>query len=169
MLKEVQKGYVFPRIPLNLTLPEDYPDIGCISNIAVIPEINDFRQGRDEIEIKGSYQVSVSYIKAETRPHMHVGDRVLNCKDFFGQLKLQADGLFSEEEDQESRDVSGELYTVNFTRPFHTFVDLEAVSRSRYHRPFMAVERVHLEPAEGRLLKGELVLWLATRPRRSGW
>ena len=170
-LQDIQKNFIFPRIPLSFTLPEEYPEVATISNVSVTPEISGFGFNRDELEIQGTYQVTVSYFKPLIRSDEGPAPvRACNCEDFFGSLKLQADGCIAEYEEP-SRSGEGkdthELYTVSFTKPFHTFVDLEFIHRPRSFRPSIVVEKVDLAPADGRGLKGELVFSLTNRNRRN--
>lgn len=139
MIEEIPRGFLFPRIPLSFTLPDSYPDVECISNISVIPKIRNFRLGRDEMEISGSYETTVSYFKVPTGSGNEVRENRYNPK---------------------------ELYTASFSRPFHTFVDLESINSSKPFRPLIVVDRIDLEPAKGRGFKGELVLELINRGRR---
>lgn len=169
VVQEIQKNYVFPRIPLKFQLPDNYPEVGCISSISVVPEIRDFRLNRGEIEIRGSYQVTVSYFEAlkQSEPDKL---REIKCDDFFSYLQIQADGLITDSGEEPAMGTgqsSQELNTVQFERPFHTFVDLEFISRPRTFKPGLIIERVDLEAGEGHSLKGELVLSLVNRPRRT--
>lgn len=170
-IPKVWKSYVFPRIPLKFELPESYPGAGKISSVTVVPKIRNFRFERDELEIKGSYQVTVSYFKAFPEPIPYpVEQAELQYDGFFSHLKLQSDGFFADrEEDYPAGPVNpaAELYTVQFLRPLHTFIDLEFVGRTRNYRPGLVVEKVEVEGGEGRLLKGELVLGLVNRGRRT--
>lgn len=173
LFREVQKNYIFPRIPLNLSIPETYPDLGNISNISVTPEVTNFKYSREEMEIEGQYQLAVSYYKAVSETDYGPPElRELENDDFFGHLKLEADGLFADE-DQDGyvnvRNNSTELYTVHFTRRFHTYVDLEFINRPRYFRPGIVVEKVELAPDSTRVLKGELILSLINKSRRRSW
>lgn len=172
-VQDFQKNYIFPRIPLNSTLPDDYPDLGRISNISVAPQIKEYHFSRDELEILGFYEITVSYFKKVSLPdHKPAGLKELHCDDFFSSMKIQADGLFGEcgEEVLSGRqENTQELYTVQFTRPFHTFIDLEFITRPRSFKPAIIVEKVELNSEDERILKGELVLGLVNRLRRNTW
>lgn len=169
VIKESQKSYVFPRVPLNISLPKDYPDIGEISNVTVIPEINDYRYNRNELELWGSYQLFISYQKAQPGADEEPEElRELECDEFFSHLKLQADGLFRDEE-QLSAQKASELYTVQFTRTFHTYVSTDFISRPRLFKPLIIVERVDVKSKDNRSIKGELVLGMINKPRRGPW
>lgn len=167
---DIQKTYIFPRIPLNFKLPEDYPDAGVISNFSVTPEITNFKYNRDEIELEGKYTVVVSFYKTEPEPVSSTD--VLpesEADDFFSRLELKENGLLSEYSGKAASKIkrnSLELYTVHFSREFHTFVDLEFITRPRVFRPGMVVEKAGFESVDGRNLKGEIVLGLINRPRR---
>lgn len=170
LFREVQKSYIFPRIPLNLSIPDNYPDMGSISNISVIPEVTNYKYCREELEIEGQYQLAVSYYKAVSEADSGPSElRELECDDFFSHLKLEANGLFADEDQEDSVNVrknSAELYTVHFSRPFHTYVDLEFINRPRSFKPAIVVEKVGLIPDTLRKLKGELVLSLINKSRR---
>lgn len=170
LFREIQKNYIFPRIPLNLSIPDTYPDLGSISNITVIPEVTNFKYSREELEIEGQYQLAVSYYKAVSDTEYGPPElRELECDDFFSHLKLEADGLFADEEQADSvngRKNSAELYSIDFTRQFHTFVDLEFINRPRSFRPGIIVENVELVADTVRNLKGELILSLVNKSRR---
>ncbi|MBU7007812.1 hypothetical protein [Phosphitispora fastidiosa] len=168
---ETKKMIVFPRIPLKLNLPSGYPKAGKISNISIAPEISEYRVSRSEMEIKGSYQITVSYFQAcdkedQTPPEL----KEVENDDFFCHLRLQADGLFVDEEDDYSGNtgLGAELYTVHYTRPFHTFVDIQLIERPRQYKPGMIVEKADLT-SDGSGLSGELVLGLVNRARRRSW
>ncbi|PKM81415.1 MAG: hypothetical protein CVU89_09185 [Firmicutes bacterium HGW-Firmicutes-14] len=169
-LRDIQKSYIFPRIPLRLELPENYPDIGNISNVSVVPEIKVYRYSREGLEIKGSYQIIVSYFSALPNEDEEVTEfRELEEDDFFSHLKLQADGLFAETDDTGTGGEAGfpELYTVHFSRAFHTFVEPETVNGFVNFKPGMVVEKINLNDSEeGRLLKGELVFGLVNMPKK---
>lgn len=168
---DIQKTYIFPRIPLNFNLPESYPDAGVVSNISVIPEITSFKYTRDELELEGNYMVAVAFYKTQQKQGIDTEESSESePDDFFSRLKLGDNGLLSDcsgEAAAKIRQNLMELYTVHFTRQFHTYVDLEFVPRPRSFRPGMVVEKAGLEPVDGRNLKGELVLGLINRPRRS--
>lgn len=171
-IQEIRKNFIFPRIPLKFSLPEDYPDVGSIANAAVVPEITGFKFTRNELELEGNYQLAISYYKIQGS----VGDgppelKDLETDDFFSHLKLEADGLFAEANNEEGKvtQQAAELYTIHFSKPFHTFVDLEFINRPRTFRPAIVVENVELEPSGGRDIKGQLVLGLINQPRRSSW
>lgn len=112
----------------------------------------------------------MTYVKSSLPPVGETAERTeLKYDEFFSPLKLQSDGYFTEVEDEldASNESSGrEVYTVTFSRHFHTFVDNESIGRPRSFRPFMVVERINLEPEGQRLLKGELALQLINRNRR---
>lgn len=170
LASEIQKTYIFPRIPLNFKLPESYPDADVISNISVIPEITGFKYTRNEIELDGRYTVAVSFYKAEPEQSADADESFdSEADDFFSNLKLEENGLISDRSDEAAakpRRNSLELYTVHFTRPFHTYVDLEFIPRPRSFRPGMVVDKAGLKPFDGRNLKGELILGLINKPRR---
>ncbi len=166
-IRHIEKSFVFPRIPLHFKLPDNYPDLGRISNVSVIPEIRHFRFGREELEIKGEYQIAVSY----TRPKADT-DKYENTEtfdDFFSILKIQSNGLLADEEtgdkSEEFKDFP-ELYTVHFTKPFHTYLDMHLIYRPRFFKPGMVVESMHLEISDDRTMKGQLVLGLVNTARR---
>ena len=169
VLEDTQKGYPFPRIPLNLQLPDNYPDVERISSITVTPEIKDIRYNQEEMEIKGIYQVAVSYFRAgqkERESAMEPND--LCVDEFFSYLKLQDDGLFVEDDDEESLVIGAnkrELYTASFIRSFHTFVDLEYLGQPAHSKPLMVVDKVELLPEGHRVLRGELFLELVSKNR----
>ncbi len=168
-IRDIEKTFVFPRIPLNFELPENYPEVGKILNISIVPEITHFRFGRDELEIKGEYQIAVSYIKGQSDSGTDKLENREFCDNFFSILKIQSNGLFTDDEPESSlinSKTSPELYTVHFNRSFHTYLDLEVIPRPRFFRPGMVVERAHLERNGGRTLKGELVLGLVNVARR---
>lgn len=173
LFREVPKNYVFPRIPLNLTIPDNYPDLGSISNITVIPELTNFKYSREELEIRGQYQVAVSYYKALSEEDYGPRElRELECDDFFSHLKLEADGLFADDDQEDAVNVrknSAELYTVHFTREFHTYVDLEFINKPRSFKPGIVVEKAELAPDNARTVKGELVLSLINKSKRNPW
>ena len=170
LFREVQKNYIFPRIPLNLVIHESYPDIGSISDITVIPEVTNFKYSREELEIEGQYQLAVSYYKAVSEANNGPPELMeLEYDNFFSNLKLEADGLFAENDEDESANIrknSAELYTVHFTRQFHTYVDLEFISKPRSFKPGIVVEKAEITPDTVRNLKGELVLSLINKSRR---
>lgn len=169
VIKENQKSYIFPRVPLNITLPEDYPDIGEISNVTVIPEINDYKFNRSELELWGSYQLIISYQKKQPGKEEEPEElNELECDEFFSHLKLEADGLFRDEE-QLNAQTASELYTVRFTRPFHTYVSTDFITRPRLFKPLIIVERIDVKSKDNRLIKGELVLEMINKPRRTSW
>ncbi len=167
---EVQKTFVFPRIPLSFNLPDDYPDAGLISNISVTPEITNFKYTREEIELEGRYTVAVSFYKTQSEAGNEAEDFPENePDDFFSRLKLEDNGLLcdcSGEAKAKARQDSSELYTVHFSRQFHTFVDLEFITKPRSFRPGMVVEKAGLEIIDRRTLKGELIFGLINKPRR---
>lgn len=168
MITDVKRNYIFPRVPLNFLLPENYPNAGNISNVSVVPEVKSFRFIRNEMEIHGSYSLIVSYYKADAQTDLEpeVYSELSDDDDFFSHLKMQADGLFADgSEKTPSKQNNSELYSVNFSRPFHTFVDLEFVNRPRNFKPGITVENVNLETVDGRLIKGDLVLGLINRNR----
>ncbi|WP_418791350.1 hypothetical protein [Phosphitispora sp. TUW77] len=172
MVSNIKNRIVFPRIPLKLSLPSGYPDVGKISNISIDPEITDFRHISGEIEIKGYYQITVSYFQARNEEDLDPPElKELENDNFFCHLKLQADGLFAEEEDNCSgkAGIGTELYTVHYSKPFHTYVDINLIDRARQFRPGMVVERVDLVSDEPGSLSGELVLGLVNRTRRYRW
>lgn len=169
VMQGIQTNYTFPRIPLSFVIPDSYPELGRISNISVVPEISEYHFTREEMEMQGRYQISVSYFKhvpdadfASTEP------RALQC-EFFGNMTVCSNGLLADSEERPPESGAGtrELYTVQFNRPIHTFIDLEFIGRPRSFKPAIIVERVDLEIAGGRSLKGELVLGLANRMRKS--
>jgi len=93
---ETKKMIVFPRIPLKLNLPPGYPNVGKISNISIAPEISDYRVSRGEMEIKGSYQITVSYFQAREKEDQDLPEqKEPENDDFFCHLRLQTDGLFA--------------------------------------------------------------------------
>jgi len=165
------KNHVFPRIPLKLEIPGDYPDIGRILNISVIAEIKEYRITRHEMEISGSYRITVSYFKTPCPPDEGPRElRELECDDFFSHLRIQADGLFTDnQEEPQGTAGSPELYTVHFARPFHTFVDTQFIGRVRQFKPGMTVVKADLNRKSERLVGGELVLGLVNRTRRRLW
>lgn len=170
VIQEIQTSYTFPRIPLSFVIPDDYPEPGRISNVSVIPEIEGYHFTREELEIKGNYQITVSFFKTSPGSIQAAGARPLNC-EFFSNLKVSSDGFLadSEETHQESENDAREMYTVHFNRPFHTFIDIEFINRPRSFKPAIVVERVDLDIAGKRELRGELVLGLANRVRRGPW
>ena len=166
--QEIKTRYTFPRIPLNIVIPESHPKLGRISNISVVPEIAEYHFTREEMEIRGNYQVIVSYFKPE--PESFSKDpRTLQC-EFFGNMRVCSDDLLVDSE--ESLDEGGadarELYTLQLSRPIHTFVDPEFISKPKSFKPVIVVERADLKIAGERSLKGELVLGLANRTRKMG-
>jgi hypothetical protein len=170
-IQESQASYTFPRIPLNFSIPENYPELERISNISVIPEITDYHFTREEMEIKGSYQIEVSYFKTLPEDNFNsTGSGTTKC-EFFGNIRVCSEGLIEDpdasfpEDDADTR----ELYTVQFSRPFHTFIDLEFIARPRSYRPTITIERADLDIAGKRQLKGELVLGVTNLVRRNGW
>lgn len=168
-VQDIQQNYVFPRIPLNLTVPDNYPDIGRVSNISIVPEVKEFKFTRDELELWGSYLVTVSYFKNQPATEFVVHKP---CDQFFSMLKVRSDGMFAECEDDYTsgyKENSRELYTAHFTRAFHTFVDLEFISKPRSFRPSIVVEKADIDRADERTLKGEVVLGLTNRFRRNIW
>lgn len=169
---ETKKMIVFPRIPLKLNLPPGYPNVGKISNISIAPEISEYRVSRGEMEINGSYQITVSYFQAREKEDQGLPEqKEPENDDFFCHLRLQADGLFADEEDNYSGNTGRgtELYTVHYTRPFHTFVDIHLIERPRQYKPGMVVERADLSCDGFGSLSGELVLGLVNRARRRPW
>jgi len=169
-LEDNQKNYLFPRIPLTLILPDNYPDAGGISNMSVIPKISDYHLGQDELEITGSYRINVSYFKGNLAPEKKPAATELKYDQFFSALKVQENGLFAEgEESQVSPEgfAGRELYTVSFSKPFHTYVDRQEINPSRSFKPVMVVDKINLWPEGGRVLKGELLLELVNRSRRA--
>ncbi len=164
---------IFPRIPLKLTLPQDYPCVGRISNVSVVPEISDYRISRGEMEIKGSYQITISYMKTPDKEEDQGPPELkeLENDDFFCHLRLQADGLFADAEDNYPGDseTGAELYTVHYTRPFHTYVDLHMIDRPRQYKPGMVVEKADFRCDGPDSFRGELVLGLVNRARRRPW
>lgn len=169
VIQEIQASYIFPRIPLSFMIPEGYPDLGRISNISVVPEIAEFHFTREEMEMLGGYQISVSYFK--TAPEAKsIAPKTLKC-EFFGNMTMCSDGFLADSEETLSGCSADtrELYTVQFSRQIHTFIDLEFISRPRSFKPALTIERADLEIADERRLKGELVLGLANRTRKNGW
>lgn len=171
VVKDTNKNYIFPRVPINIEIPEDYPDIGEISNISVIPQLSDYSFNRGELELWGSYQVIVSYKKSAPQTWDEPAELCdLSCDEFFSHLRLQADGLFTEEPHQSNqREAASELYTIQFTRPLHTYVSQDAISKPRFFRPLITVERIEAKTSEKRKIKAELVLALINRTRRGNW
>ncbi len=173
VVSEMPKTYIFPRVPLKLTLPDNYPEIDLIASISVFPEIKDFRFLREELEIEGSYLVSVSYFKASPQTGVQSAKTgTLPGDDFFGSLKLQADGLFADDAEEYltgTTKTCPELYTVEFSRPLHTFIDLELISHPRTYKPGLVIEKVDLEASGARSFRGELVLGLINKARRNYW
>lgn len=167
--EDSEKTYLFPRIPLRLNLPDGYPDVGAISNISVLPEIADYRITQDELELKGNYQINVSYFKkrpASEQAEEEVAE--LSYDQFFSALKVKDDGLFADDDEREAPAAgrgNRELYTVSFERPFHTYVDLEFINPPRSFKPVLMVDKISLEPGDDRILKGELLLELSGRTR----
>ncbi len=172
-VQEIQKNYVFPRIPLKFLLPDNYPEVGRISNISVIPKIQKFRFSRDELEIRGVYQITVSYFEALAQSDIESSEtRELKCDDFFSNVKLHANGLFRDNEEEclsGTGNASRDLYSVQFSRPFHTFIDLQFIGRPRVFKPGLVVEKVNLDKDQGHSIKGELVLGLVNKTRWSYW
>jgi hypothetical protein len=171
VVHEIQSSYRFPRIPLSFEIPDSYPELGRISNFSVVPEITEYHFSREEIEIRGRYQITVSYFKRLPEASFpSTGPRALQC-EFFGNMTVCSDGFLvdSEESLPEGNADTRELYTVQFSRPIHTFIDLEFISRPRSFKPVIIVERADLDIAGERTLKGELVLGLANRARKSAW
>lgn len=169
-LEDNQKNYLFPRIPLTLILPDNYPDAGGISNISVIPKIGDYRLGQDELEIIGSYRINVSYFKGNSAAEKPPAAAELKYDQFFSALKVQENGLFAEDEDPPASPevpAGKELYTVSFSKSFHTYVDRQEINPPRSFKPVMVVDKINLWPEGGRVLKGELLLELVNRSRRS--
>ena len=169
---ETKKMIVFPRIPLKLNLPSGYPNPGKISNISIVPEISEYRVSRSEMEIKGSYQITVSYFQGRDKEDQALPKlKEVESDDFFCHLRLQADGLFADEEDNYSGSTGRgtELYTVHYKRPFHTFVDIHLIERPRQYKPGMVVEKADLSSDGSGSLSGELVLGLVNRARRRPW
>ena len=169
MISNINERFVFPRIPLRFSLPEGYPNVGRILNVSVEPEITEYRIRQGELEIKGSYQVTISYFEALSEEEQGPPElRELEEDDFFCHLRLETDGLFTDEDDGNSKtgNITSELYTVHFLRPIHTIVDTQFIGRPRYYRPGIAVERAEVTGDGRREIKGELVLSLANRGRR---
>ena len=171
VIQEIQTSYTFPRIPLTFTIPDNFPELGRISNISVVPEIAEYHFSREEMEIRGRYQITVSYFKMVPESNFpSTGPRALQC-EFFGNMTVCSDGFLADSEEgslPEGDADTRELYTVQFSRQIHTFIDLEFISRPRSFKPAIIVERVDLDIAGERSLKGELVLGLANRVRKSG-
>lgn len=172
-VRDIPRSFIFPRIPLDLLLPESYPDLGKISNISVIPEIKETKFHSAELEIAGDYQVAVSYFNDVTQTETDYSTaHEMKCEDFFSHLKVHANGLLGETEENVEMKVApkqSELYTVHFIRPFHTYIDYEQLDRPRYFRPGIAVEDVNFEKTGARSLKGHLTLGLINRTRRGRW
>ena len=169
-LEDNQKNYLFPRIPLTLILPDNYPDTCGISNISVIPKISEYHLTQDELEIRGSYRIDVSYFKGNMAPGKTQAATELKYDQFFSALKLQENGLFVEDVEPQvlpEGPASRELYTVSFSKPFHTYVDRQEINPSRSFKPVMVVNKIDIWPEGGRVLKGELLLELVNRSRRS--
>ncbi|MDT3699686.1 MAG: hypothetical protein RO469_09670 [Thermincola sp.] len=167
VIQEIQSSYTFPRIPLSLLVPAGYPELGKISNFSVVPQIAEYRFSREEMEIRGGYQITVSYFKMLSDLKVPVTEpRKLQC-EFFDNMTLCANGLLKDAEECSSEGSADtrELYTVEFSRPIHTFIDLEFIGRPRSFRPVIIVESANLEIAGENSLKGELVLGLANRLR----
>jgi hypothetical protein len=119
------------------------------------------------MEIRGGYQITVSYFKMLSDLKVPVTEpRKLQC-EFFDNMTLCANGLLKDAEECSSEGSADtrELYTVEFSRPIHTFIDLEFIGRPRSFRPVIIVESANLEIAGENSLKGELVLGLANRLR----
>lgn len=169
VMQGIQTNYTFPRIPLSFMIPDSYPELGRISNISIVPEISEYHFTREEMEIKGIYQISVSYFKHVPEADLpSTGPKALQC-EFFGNVKVCSGGFLADSEERLPEGGAGarELYTVQFSRPIHTFIDLEFIGRPRSFKPAIIVERADMDIADGRSLKGELVLGLANRMRKS--
>jgi len=159
--KTKAEKFVFPRVPLHLDVPPDLPDISRLNSISVVPVLDRYEVLNGEVELWGGYNLKVFYlpVKESAANNTEEGD---DFDAFFGNLQMMADGLFDSSGERAGKPAADKspVYSWELEKKFHTYAEVDGLKPGRKVRIQPVIEKIDLEVAAPRKVKGSLTVAL---------